>query len=674
LQNTLEYFLLSLYTLQLNEQTEAEKSCKEQIAQFIEELKLSLNCKQNILNLKAVHALDSELKHYLTANPNNPPDIEALILNLFPQRTPFNKQSAALQVRSLYNLIAQIEAFPLNKIKNLNALVSCEQNQAKAIQHAKADIQSLISRLELSLQQPIYLFSGMAYYVQAPYGKVCELYKELNHFILHLNSIISDYDKRLLQANQIYPSADRLDYITLQQHTILQQLMKLTTELKLKESKAEKYMAKLDEEYQSARQRFSHELARELDAMQSVLHLQNPKDMNFKTNDLLIEHEKILSWLRNSTIKPGLNLLKCDKERSIAQLQTHVKAFKADLKVKWANSIALLLTENSHHLFLPETDFKEILSLLRSHVPYRMPILHTDNPYSHSRANLIKQTNHYLPQIIEEFALLQHCPTARLPKWLNKMHCINQVINELLNRLITAKRHADIIEVRMAGSPFRTSLSILNTLDKEFIRILRAHIDEAIGKSTDPSLFLGIKNNPALLLTGSFLDQKNTNALNQIDLRLVKLLKISAQFKALNKHYVNDGLELCSDKEYLNSLFKITLSNLQNDSMEDFSKTCSSKRATLYYWIRVNILKPLIDYHFKTKNYLDPYFAHLLNYLTLGNNISLTYSRTSSSRFFKPVHKTPLGSKTERLIIAMGKNALQDLEPMLQAHPAILAC
>lgn len=620
LNTTLDQFLLTFLVINVTDKTNPDTVFfNEQLNGFIQNITESLNNKSLGLNKHAIAQLDSHLRRHL-----------------------------GIQLAGIYDLIAKIRSIPITEIKNFDTLRTSEKEQNLQIEKQHADLILFLEGISASLQSELSLFIESNYVNTNEFKNAQLTLTAFHQTVSELSILIEDYTNKHKFIDRIPSPIKRLAEFTSLQQMTLKTIKELQEKTRKQHIEAQSLFVKLEEHYLYERSSYIKQMSDNLYQTKCALKIHNPQ----VAIEEITRIENQLNALKSTNERPTLNRLHTKLKNDSKQLNEYIYDIKSELKITWAKKIASHFSDKGvTHFISVHIAFIQLHSLLKDSVtPYRLPNLSKGNPFLESLKNFTDQSNIDLERLFKTYSKLNNSTGNQLEYWIKEMSTSFNNLHESLEERDYLEQDAIVIEKRMQTKAYITSLSIINNLDAEFLRIVYSHIDGAITKGDGNNQLAKIKEDPTQYVSQSILSKESETVLNQIDLRLVKLFNIRRDFQALNNKYINADLTLYSDEKYIKHLFKITINHLQNDSMEDISKDVG-KGSSIVFWIRTHVLKPLLQCHYVAKDYIDPYLGYLY------------HSRSvHTPKFFTPIHQTPFGSKTESQLIKTGQDALNTLE------------
>ncbi len=667
---SLDYFLLSFGVIDLTDRTNPNTVFfVKELSAFTKELTASLNNTNLGLNKQAVTQLDMYLRtqlgmktalerlfHHSENNLITDIQVDVLVTNLFLNTPPLSSESAARdQLVGIYDLSSKIKAFPIANIKNFNTLMVSEKEQNKQIKDKNDETIEYIANITSILQTQLSLFTSTSLSDLSAVKTGRLLLAEFQETQEAFSALINEYSIKCKSINQIQSPLNRLAEITSLQQTTLKTIDNLHQKSQQLHAAAESITQNLEQVYESERSLLIIKMHDTLNQAKCALRVQKTP----RYAEDLISIEELLRGLSDKKKRPTLFTLKSKISIAVDTLTGYIQEVKNELKTKWGKAIIHHFTIEDE-ASINDLSFTQTVLLLKEHIlPYPHSSLHPINPFQNELHDLTEQTNQDQHALLTTYATLNTASGSEFKDWSNS---INNRFNDLFDsaeQRSSLEEKALIIEERIQTKAYKTSLLVINNLEKEFVRILNAHIDLVIANGVETDQLTTLKDNPELYFNQIMLSNDSEKVLNSIDLRLVKLFNIRRDFEQLNSRFINKEVDLCSGEHYVKNLFKITLNHLHNNSMEEISKNIG-KGASLVFWLRIYVLKPLMQCHSLAKDYVNP----LVDYVThLGRASELT---TTRPRFFTPVHRTPFGSKTEKELIQTGQDVLNTLESEYQ--------
>ncbi|WP_028387751.1 hypothetical protein [Legionella fairfieldensis] len=610
LHNSLEQFLLHFIKIDLNniERNNDTHILVEQLIAFISELvdnleKIPLNSdkieefrqklllhigkkrtirlfKQNVppcrIELDDVHSI---LKELLDSDPGGlTAKFKSKLGNLVKKDSYQDVIKNQIAVND--HLCAKLQHFPVNRIADYCIFTKLMDKQHETIKKIREEMQRNIESLAASLKKELQ-FYGEEFLNRPERINGNHSLSELENIQDYLVKIENEYLQKKSICNSLHENPTQeelkqyieyLDNMTIIQKNLLNELNDLQGFYNHQDGTKKMALSnieKLNREYFSIKNELGQHLQQTLNDAKATL-LIYPEN----ADDPIVSEKKILTnELRTRNQTKSLTALKREVTLAIHVLNEHIAQTRVRLRADYQNSIRRINDKHGNFLFQP------FFSSLSQENPFKDEINRAYNRETQEVAKL--QTLYQSINTVPPMRLAQIVPD------LNE--AIRLTGDEILIQREELCEKAGIIEIRLRSPHYLTSLRIIKKLENEYIRIINAHIDEAIEKfPAKKDRLNGIKTNPASFLAAH--TPPDMELLNTIDPRLNKLLSISYQFKQTNTEYINTNLHAMNNERYLNHLIKHVETHIHNNHMEDLSEGI---RSPFIQWIRKSVLKPL---------------------------------------------------------------------------------
>jgi len=671
---SLELFLLAFFVIELKDKTNPNTSFfVEQLALFIQEV-TELFCKKDTgLNPDGIKLLTATLRQHIGItsrferwfgkNSIKQLEVNELINGLFHPGPTFTLSKD--QLANLYDLMARITAFPITKIKNYDALISSEYIQKNQLCKQQAELKTTLNTLSNYIQSELKLFSGSSLVDTFEVRTARSDLSSLTTINSELELLITNYNKQLRDTNEINNPLQKLDALTFMQHQIIDQLQKQQQLIEKKKPTIHHTVQQLKQKYSFERELYIIQLNDALNEANAALQTQNKND---QPRSMQLAKDFLASLLKTEH-KITLSSIKYKAGTHLNSARRNVQEVKKELRTQWICDLSDLFSAPQIGTECSATMMSEnLLEHIKkqkntSYIPKLSPI----NPLYQQALSVAQSYDNLSTTLIEHFSDLDRISGQQISTWMKEVSAQFQTVSTKAaeKKAVLAKAH--LIEQRLQSNAYKTSCSIMNTIEAEFIRIIQKHLDvEMIQNKEFEQQLHSLKDNPGAYLQTQQPSIQNKQILNQVDLRLAKLFDMSKEFKQLNRQFINTNPSLIDDNQYVNQLFRIIQNKLQNDSMEQLSKRCS-KKSDFLFWLRTYVLKPLLHYQQKAKEHLNPYVQSWLN------QTEQSRAEPFKPKFFKPTVITPFAGTTEKKLICTGQNALINLEAKYLNQLAITA-
>ncbi|CEK10006.1 hypothetical protein [Legionella hackeliae] len=617
LLNTIETFLKSLSAISATNRTNTEwQYCKVNLVMFIEAIYRELKSKNLPINQDAVEEFRIKCLQHLgektgffnfivTTKPLEEDVIQRLLKDLFTGQ--FSKDRATLenQFAVMQHFISKIETFPIHIIKDYVSLTDSIEKQSTTIHDNQRRILEeitldLLPKLQRSLDL-FFLFSPSAVDKKAK-----ETRKNLQSLEKELTKFLKQFDEKethqLAMMNSLkekflsIPKNEKLDWDSLQQivgllHEInagvkndFEKFDQLATRFKDLKNSTLKDIRSLNEAYNAQKETIGLELKEALIDTQTALEIQYEYEefdqdaINTKIADQLNSPQAFLLSLQQSSLP--LESLLLSKNNFLLQLSDIITRSKIVFKEKLSKHLTTITQEFHSPLSTPLTD---------------------NNPFKASVQEKEKDASDAFQKLTALYHALDATRGKDLKDWVKRLEDIFNVVQEQIKQRNQTRDKALEIERRLQSPAYQTSITALETLSEEFLRILKEYTPAALTQHPD---------NPELQQVYASITHDNFDihndwqkgTLDKIDSRLFVLLSMHREFEQLNNQYINKNL-FCSDATYLDELTKKVEMHLDNSHMETLS---NAKRSALIQWIRTHILRSLQAISHRVINYLKP--------------------------------------------------------------------
>lgn len=480
--------------------------------------------------------------------------IESILNGLFFKRSiKPDKEFLQKQLAKFHHLMAMIDAFPLKILKNHDALINLSETQDKLISENFNMLIQETDRLHRELINKTNLFLNPFKY---DLKQAHIVQKELELFELELRKVYSSYLQEQEEIADLSCPFNQLKAIAESQHVILDVLDKLkSTNGKNIFDKTNKQIEVLTLDYQSKREQFQIELESEVKQAQGALSVYDTKKDFFP--HLLNHYKDIITKLRDDKKEYSLCNLQFEVNQATKELQLGIEKIKVQLKV----------------------DLQKAYDDIIERELFYLPRLSFINPFKKDLETTYSKTLEQYTDITCSFAHLTVIQGKDIPTWLVTFSKQIITLNELTDRRDKLSHFGKLVEKRIKSDAYKKSINVLDTLEKEFNRILNKTLDK---NSTYPIL---PQSDDSESIINKISDPK---LLNDLDPRLLTLQAMYKDFKTINQQYISRDLQKLNDETYKTALLENVIKHLHNNHMEAIS---AGKRGKLIQFIRIHILK-----------------------------------------------------------------------------------
>ncbi|KTD65646.1 hypothetical protein [Legionella spiritensis] len=646
----LETFLLTYSTIELDDkQNKTNQYFVEQIKLFVDQLIETLYNNPDIFAKEPITLLRKKIFEHL-GEKCNWYNLRVITCSLDPKQIPENcskllheegssvTDSATIKrhISAIYHIVAMIEDFPIQSIKNYDILKQTLVNQNNTIKKQHERINRTYESIDDEIKRIIQALQDQGNLLPSEFNnndhvlRAEKIKRELETFHLKLNKNQQSYQQKIEELQNDKDSKDTVlssditnfkhdvDKINIKTEQlsdfIREQLLfmkkldafhneitEFTEEIQSEEFKrnyiffsvkerhslkeslitAQSSLLMLRDIYSEKKRRLRTELTEALDDTKAALLFAEYSEKEIQ--DRLAPQRNFLQTIM--TFEDNLFSLIHDTRKNITTANKHV-----------TNVI------DSHR----ETLDPLIRNMKRNTREFLPPAIRFENPFSDALSTTTLASEAAVLQLDSHFETLGHVTGKGLARWSTTFNQRLQNARDQIGKRNQAVENALEIERRLNMETYRTSLEIIGLLGEEFVRIINDHIDAAIANSIlahETQKLRTIKEDPRTLLSHHNLTELDNNLLQNIDPRLMKLLSIYTQFSAINSEYINENLFLLDDKRYQESLMSSVTVHLRNDHMEEISQ---GVRPDFIQWLRVKILKPLQKLHYTLANYVKP--------------------------------------------------------------------
>ncbi|KTD32868.1 hypothetical protein Lnau_2516 [Legionella nautarum] len=698
LKIALECFLLTFSTINLGDKKDRDTLFfTKQLTEFIEEIITDLQAKDLSLNTQEIQGFRIQLlqhlgekAHWYSVNapeiqPVDKANIDEFLTELFkpvpatviaPTRTDITANLAFIkdakklfddfintnpaegsetlnkkQLIMLRSLADKLTSFQIKQIKNYHILKDIQVAQEEKINDLFDHLTGKIFYNKNLLQLKLMLFSneyGSSSEVREAYGIIAQLIG----LETSLKAEFSKFQQEKEKLKQLDSPLDRLSQLTDLQQAILNQFSQIDREFMGSnglEQVTSRQISTLERTYNLDKYSLLRTLEAEIKETQAILALcYQPKQV---TEILNIYSSKLQELWQSNEQQTELHLVR----HTVEKLLTGLKGHKQEA---WQ-----LLNR--------------IYEIKLSNLVGRRPPLGTRlseiNPFIIELNQYNQEVVKAIDEVITRHQLTNSIEASQMKAHLRFLDDEIRIANELINARAQVFDNAMIIETRLKSPAYQKSLYVIETMEKEYKRILDKYIDRTIetnpdeeDENTEDDQELKEKLKELKAIPGTAANYARLveykDYLNKVDLRLFKLLEMQLKFDEINKLYINSELlgmlteeeqqEVTgrviinpqathgrlldyADKKY--ALLQIDMANqtIHHTKMESLSEGVIPE---FIQWIRVYILKPLQTFKHQALDYLKG-------------------EPKEKARFF-PTPKTPWASQTETLLREMGNEVL----------------
>ena len=669
LKFTIEQSLLSFCTIDLSDNTDPYRVFFIQQLTNFAKILIDYLDKSNIgLNHKTVANLDKHLKKHLGSkdilqrlfNDTRPQPIreihiDALIAELFliERITPGNNELKR-QLAAIHHLISKISALPIRRLKDFKTLLSTEQAQHLEIINLYTAIEQQLIKLNTMIEAVLSLFPIEDVFFQDDVKNAQFLLNQLRASQSELLLIKQVYERNKDQFNLLQLTSKNLVKQISTQYHVFQKLDKLKKQVETHELEAQREIGLLDITYCS--RRFAL-----ISKIRDTIHIIKTSVQSeiLQTHAVAIAaSEQLYQWLSDSALKHDLKSVKEQSERCINQLEQLIHEYKVELKVIWGKNIrSMFLREIPEPVIDKNSPISYISRLLNSYcTPWQMRTFSHSNPLKEPSNELNNAASNQLSSLIWHYSQLDEMKGTQLIQWISSIETDYKSTQATIARIMGLLPKADIIERRLMSKTYRASIDILKTLSTEFTRIFSFHYTE-INKIKKPNpKIVQLKEDLVSLVKNQKLNQKSTELLNRLDIKLAPLFQMFIDFKYLNSQYINTEVDHCQNDLYIRSLCKIALDAMKNSLIAKSSKGLENKNP-FTLWIRDNILKEILKYYDANQDEITPYISSLAPYIDckdfcwakLCRSEIIVHPASSGPRFFTSAQQIPATNPSDNL-------------------------
>jgi len=688
-QKALEYFLMTFSTIHLEGKTDQDTLFfTKRLVGFIEEILVNLQAEDLHLDTQGIEKFRIQLLEHLGEKAHwyelNKPTINALdrsAINEFLNElfnapaspatsAPFLKGAQKLitdllqtnrneidesllrkQIVMFRSLTCKLKQFEVKQITGFHTLKEIQLAKEKKIERVFEEMESKLSSGRGLLQDKLMLFSNQ-------FGKIVEVtngYEIINDYYelgSQLKRVFARYNENKQKIELVSSPLERLDKLTDLQEKVLAEFTLIENQFIGENGlypRTLNQILALEERYGLARYWLVHDLSTEIEATREVLLTYYP------------------SGAVNKTLRPystKFEQLRLTQETNLSKIQTEVERLIKALK-KQADEVNLRLFEDYHPC---------VQSLIMRRFP-RTEHFNDINPYKAEVSEKTLEAATVVEEVIKALNELKSAPPSSLRKSLDTLVETIKAAEQKLQERDQVLESARIIEKRLDSVSYKKSVLAIETMQREYTRILQKHVVAAIETyPEDKEHFEALLKIPGT--AENYLKLAHCmEYLDEIDPRLFKLLAMQFQFAQINKSYINHNLFMMLDEDeqlneigiiiidqretynrllervdqrYLSNIIENVNRTIHNTQMESLS---DGILPDFVQWIRVNILKPLQA----LKHYVGSYFK---------------FEDNPKDRFFKPIPKTPWPSRTEEELVNTGNRILDELYCVAAASAA----
>jgi hypothetical protein len=265
------------------------------------------------------------------------------------------------------------------------------------------------------------------------------------------------------------------------------------------------------------------------------------------------------------------------------------------------------------------------------------PKFSEQNPFKNDAKRQFKTVKDLSYQLNRQFNAINIKEGNELSTWIKDYKSKENQSRQSIKTSNAIHKNASEIERRLKNSRYILSVNSIEKINLEIQRITEKYLQKAIEKlqleEHEKRILLEIENNHYQIE-----EKLEDELVAKIDPRLPVLIKIRKRFEDLNATYINKDLNLLNDEQFLEALITIVEEELHHNHMEIYSE---GRRNKLIQWLRIHIIKPVIDF----KEQAEGYLTVPTNMQKLG--------------FFVKV--TPFATATERCMVNYGNDLAKEL-------------
>ena len=587
LRKVLKDFLDGFSKLNLRDNKDQETIAHiNKLKAFIKELIKSLQAKPCIVDQAILNTLEPILLDHIRENSNwslwkkeykkldaeKVKDLDEKLF-YFTDKTKRDCKNIRKKISICHHTLALLEDLQFQEIMEYDALVEQNAIQIKTIEDNQASIQKnlddFLAKLTKNLNVLPDAFNDEYSVILAKQTQE-ELIGIQNEFTQKIAEFKKNKEKLLPEES----TREHLKKITLLQAPFLDELLGIKKKITLQAESVKQSLEYLRCIYTQEKEKLTEDLANVISDAKGAMAFEK-KDGN-EIAEKIAGQQKILEGILDSQLP--LENITSDTQDAIATLNKSIEQVKKRLygfiKPK-INDCAQETLFSLSYLFSESN-------------PFIAPLLVANDQ---SQASLLK--------LNEQFASLDETRGARLQEWSKNIEARWNECSDCNHHRNLLKMNADVFEERLKNKKYQTSLTILFTLEQEFLRIMHEYIDVGIAKApiNKQNQLKMLKASPSMFfqLVETQINPQAEAVLDSIDSRLFKLLSMHTEFTLINDRYINKNLDLMNDSQYFDSLKSTVEVQLRNDEMEKIS---DGKRWPWVQWIRINILKPLQHYDY----------------------------------------------------------------------------
>ncbi|PJE10888.1 hypothetical protein [Legionella sp.] len=690
----LECFLLTFSTFQLGDKEDRDTLFfTKQLTAFIEEIITDLQAKDLSLNTHEIQSFRVRLLQHLGEKAHwfsiNAPETQVLdkasidefLTELFksvapaPTQTtvatnlPFFKDAKKLiddflntnsaesselldrkQLIMLRSLANKLTSFQITQIKNYHILKDIQIDQEEKINELFNSLTSKIFYNKNLLQLKLMLFSN-EYGSSAEVKEGYEIITQLIELETSLKMEFTKFQQEKEKLKSIESPLDRLSQLTDLQQAVLNKLGQIDKEFMasdgLEQIISRKILA-LEQTYDIDKYSLLRTLDAEINDTKAILSsCYQPEEVA----EILKPYSTKLQELWHTTQQEtDLHLVKRVVEKLLMGLKSH--------------------KQEARHLL--NRFYEQKLTDLMRQRPALGDRLSEINPFIIELNQQNRKVHIAINEVIERYQNIDRADNSQMKAHILFLEEDISKAQEALDARDQVFEKAIVIETRLKSAAYQKSLYVIETMEKEYRRILDKYIDSALETDPEDGEFaqddqeIKAKLQELRAIPGTVANYARLaeykDYLNKVDLRLFKLLEMQLKFDEINQLYISsellgmltekeqqaatgiviinpqetyERLLACADKKYALQQIDMVNQTIHHTKMESLSEGVIPE---FIQWIRIYILKPLQTLKHQVGGYLKG-------------------EENEKARFF-PTPKTPWACKTEELLRETGNEVL----------------
>jgi hypothetical protein len=592
--------------------------------------------------------------------------INAVMQGLFTMPESADPVILKKQIAAMYHVEARLSCSPLTVIKQHDTLMTVATEQDRGIQKKQAELSERLNIMGTALREYLNLFSEAS---EPLIVKSRKLQSQLQTLLYTLQEFRENYtnnekkdreqfelllnqlrDKKTTQLDVLGMTQiiDVLNALTSREEEDLKQIQKFTEHFESLSIKARKKIVVLNQEYHYRKSVIHNEIQSALENARAAVSVNNPvpteeEQQILKKYDSLLTHindfeeqqtldvdclsenrsstiEELQQWVVNATmsikrlidgqlrdLNNNLGLIK------LTELDKQTPLDLGCLNVKKSSAIEELQQLITNAKISIKRSIDDNLRTLTNSLSLLKPSqLDRRNPFKIDLEHQIGSARTAIEHMNQKYNALESLSGKDMSAWYEELQNLYTKAFLLLEKSNHDFEQADIIEQRLRAEAFRTSLVVLDILEKEFLRIFYRYLKKAQHAYPSDMSLRHVK--------ATIDDSINLNlgkeVLSKIDPRLSVLLEMYKEFYKINKRYISRNIRFYNDQSYFEALLKNVEKHLHNDHMEAISE---GKRYLFVQWIRIHIFKSLQTLtHCVTNYFTDTDFNRHRFFVTWG--------------------------------------------------------